>query len=1027
MIGPRLVLSSAHVVGAVGASATVFRPGRTGQFTGQVVWCGIPGGPDDAALVQIDDPQWTPLPGGVVVPGRSVTHRPGIACVCWGAPDLVQRPGRPVEVSQQAGTLNAGDRMVGDRYVMNLTTHPPEGSSPWGGLSGAALFCGDLLAGVIAVDPAGRRHAALEAVPAYLLLRDPGFAAVVTAHVGLSGVRCEAIELRDLVDAQSRAQSQAEFGSPAGLLPARRAVVPFRGREKLLAKLHEWTEAAGVLRLVHGPGGQGKTRLAYEFAEQLAGRGWAVVWLDPSRGPEELAVLAATVTPLLVVIDYAETRTGQLVALLETLTRRRHGSPVKVLLLARTAGGWWDQLAATNDVVRDAMDTAQVQVLPVLDDTASARAETYQAAVDAFAAALNRVPGLQDTPWATAASVLSARPPQMNDQRRTVLAVQMGALADLLDTAHPLSPSEAAGAGGGPRGPEDRVLDHERGYWQTTAQSQDLNLALATLIDVVAATVLLGPTTPEEVSDVLTRVPGMADQPSDRHEAVRGWLIHLYPAGEQGTFEGLQPDRLAERLIGRLTLDHSRANVVDALAPTVQPTEATRLLTVCTRAAAHAVFGESVSQAVTRWCTRHAEALLVPAIQVATQVEAPGPLVRAIDQEAGDTTAETDDLVKLRQALPRQSQILAETAVTLGQTLVARYRAIVAQDPASDRSDLAMGLNNLSVRLGELGRREEGLAAINEAVEVYRRLAEQRPDAFLPDLAMGLNNLSVDLGALGRQKEGLAAINEAVEVYRRLAEQRPDAFLPDLAMGLNNLSIPLGALGRQKEGLAAINEAVEVYRRLAEQRPDAFLPDLATSLNNLSSRLGELKRREEGLAAINEAVEIRRRLAEQRPDAFLPDLAAGLNNLSIRLGELGRWEEGLAAINEAVEVYRRLAEQRPEAFLPNLAMGLNNLSIRLGELERREEGLAAINEAVEIRRRLAEQRPDAFLPDLAAGLNNLSILLGELERREEGLAAINEAVGIRRRLAEQRPAVHTDDLDQSLRVVAWLQGDQGGT
>jgi hypothetical protein len=45
---------------------------------------------------------------------------------------------------------------------------------------------------------------------------------------------------------------------------------------------------------------------------------------------------------------------------------------------------------------------------------------------------------------------------------------------------------------------------------------------------------------------------------------------------------------------------------------------------------------------------------------------------------------------------------------------------------------------------------------------------------FLPDLAMSLNNLSIRLGALGRREQGLAAVEEAVEVYRRLAEQRRD-------------------------------------------------------------------------------------------------------------------------------------------------------------------------------------------------------------------------------------------------------------
>ena len=45
-----------------------------------------------------------------------------------------------------------------------------------------------------------------------------------------------------------------------------------------------------------------------------------------------------------------------------------------------------------------------------------------------------------------------------------------------------------------------------------------------------------------------------------------------------------------------------------------------------------------------------------------------------------------------------------------------------------------MALNNSSVYLGDLGRREEGLAAVEEAVSAYRQLAAAHPDALLPDL-----------------------------------------------------------------------------------------------------------------------------------------------------------------------------------------------------------------------------------------------------------------------------------------------------
>ena len=52
--------------------------------------------------------------------------------------------------------------------------------------------------------------------------------------------------------------------------------------------------------------------------------------------------------------------------------------------------------------------------------------------------------------------------------------------------------------------------------------------------------------------------------------------------------------------------------------------------------------------------------------------------------------------------------------------------------------DLAASLNNLAVRLGGLGRREEALAASQEATGLYRELAARWPDAYDQDLERSL-------------------------------------------------------------------------------------------------------------------------------------------------------------------------------------------------------------------------------------------------------------------------------------------------
>ncbi|MEU4690850.1 hypothetical protein [Actinoplanes sp. NPDC023714] len=109
--------------------------------------------------------------------------------------------------------------------------------------------------------------------------------------------------------------------------------------------------------------------------------------------------------------------------------------------------------------------------------------------------------------------------------------------------------------------------------------------------------------------------------------------------------------------------------------------------------------------------------------------------------------------------------------------------------------------DDLAVALSEVARSlphetdEQGTARGHDTVLL--------PDTTVDDRWPAFAGLSVRLGALGRRDEGLAASVEAVGVYRNLARARPDAFLPDLALSLNNLSIRLGELGRRDEGLAA--------------------------------------------------------------------------------------------------------------------------------------------------------------------------------------------------------------------------------
>ncbi|MFF9349469.1 tetratricopeptide repeat protein, partial [Streptomyces sp. NPDC014734] len=1021
-VGGDLVLTSAHVAGRAGEQAYVYRPGFAGVRGGPVVWCGTPGGRDDAALVLLGEgPPW-PSPR-MVRWGRMVTDRPGAACQTWGIPDVAQRHGQPTEAAQVAGRINPGSGFVGNQYVMDLRQHrpqwPQEGTSPWGGLSGAAVFCDRLLTGVVASDRAHSGGGQLNVVPAYVLHHDPTFRAALAEHGG-PAVGLEAVELQHLAEAPADRGRTGE-ASPAMLLQAGWQTVPFHGRDDLLTNLRTWCgqEDGSGAWLLHGPGGQGKTRLAHHLAGLLAADHWTVLWPRSDTDASELRELRHVAKPLLIILDYAETRTGQLTALIEAATDHPGGTPFKVLLLARTDGDWWTQAKHVTRLAEDYLNEAPSTLLEPLEQAPASRAQAYRSAARALASAL---PHMRD--WPAAANALPI--PRLDHYAfANALTLQMTALADLLDTAIADGDAAPAPAPAAERAHavEDRLLGHERRYWQNNAAACGLTPALssATLETALAAAHLMGAANRKQADLTWSRLPALADQPRDRRDQVTAWIAALYPPTSPGRPWGaFQPDRIAERHIGRVL--NTDPAIAEHLMCGADDAQTAQFLAVYSRAAAHPVFGGCLDTHLTHLCTHLPTELAPHLIIAAIQADRPQPLITALNAHATDPTAALGNLITLHDQFPLSSQRLSLTAAHLSQAITSRYRELAEANPDAHLADLASALNTLSNRLGDVGRRQEGLKAIEEAVRLYRELVKTNPDAHLPDLASALNNLSNRLGDVGRRQEGLKAIEEAVRLYRELAEANPDAHLADLASALNTLSIRLGDVGRRQEGLKAIEEAVRLYRELAEANPDAHLADLASALNNLAIDLGDAGRREKGQDAIGQAAR-----------THLTNLDSALKAVTNRLEDVKQRKKDLeGAIDRAVRIHvakplnafhdiakpLKAVTNRLEDFkrrkkdlegaidratrirAANITSALNALSSQLEAVGRRQDGLDVIEEAVCHYRELVKTNPDAHLPDLASALNTLSIRLGDVGRRQEGLEAIEEAVRLYRELVK---------------------------
>jgi len=846
------------------------------------------------------------------------------------------------------------------------------------------------------------------------------------------GARASALDFQDVLEPGT--SKPPANPSPSALLDARHGFVRFfePPRADVLKSLRTWCdeETPVSARLIHGVGGIGKTRLLIEWSERLSKEGWWTGFLLKSVDLTRFEELLSAAPRLLVVIDYAESRQS-LSALLQLVARRRntrHEGRLRLVLLARTAGEWWRELRASEGPVKDLLSDRPPLDLASLVAEGPERARIFEEALQQFA----RLRGVAPQQGI----------PKLEDRRyERILYVHMAALA----TVEGLSFTTDSLM--------DEILDHEERFWLTQATPRsdtERRLFKERMRGMVTALTLRGGVFGRrEAEALLSRVNGSPD------DSLLLFLRDLYPGNREGPgpayVSGLEPDLLGEAMalrtlrkqgdaagrllkqvfedaderairtgfevLGRLSVDHAEETGPwlaeplehDLTGRAVAALEAAKAVGLRT---AHASIGMCLASALERQGS----------FELATRLDAAGipnetVILREVDlwvagtllrhQPEDDAPATLLKRVRLINRLALQQRGVGKPEEALGSLMeaVRQCRKLEEARPGMASKELAGSLSNLGLTQSQLGKREEALSSLQESVAIRRTLAKEQPDALLLDLADGLSALSIAHSQLGNRAEALAATQEAVEYHRTLVKANPERFLPGLTGALMNQAVTQDNMGQREEALASAQEAVDHYRKLAKTRPDTFLPGLAASLNNLGVMLSGLERYEAALEQARESVAIRRKLAAVRPDTFLPDLARSLHNLSTRQRELKLRHEALASAQEAMSIRRKLAEVRPDAILPFLADSLVNLANRQRELGM-PEALATAQEAVELYRKLAKTRPKAFASYLPIGLNTLSEVQHGLGMKEEALASIQEALDSIWPLFSQLPSAH---------------------
>ena len=546
---------------------------------------------------------------------------------------------------------------------------------------------------------------------------------------------------------------------PSQLLLAQHQVVPFTVREDELIDLRTWRDEPGgpqaAARLLHAPGGQGKTRLALKLGAETSDdwRVWQATAHAAGRAARPVGWTRRSVGQrVLIIADYAERwPASALLALMRDLASRPC-ERLRVLLIARSAGNWW--VSIRHDLREMGYGVTVMPLGPLEAGAAGDRQRAYLAARDRFAETLGLAdPGVVEIP-------VDLDDPSFG----LTLTVHMAALAAV--DAHvtgrvPPSDPEALSA---------YLIDRERAHWEKLHTSGRVSVEAATMAQVVYTATLAGRLSYADGQSALERASVESGKPP-------GVLLkdHVlaYPASIAGGYlEPLYPDRLGEDFIALTTPGHRRPYQSDpwagtAIAGLLAPSEDSPPAVWTGH-----TFGVLIETA-RRW-SHIASGQLWPLLRAKPRLalEAGGTALAALSS-LPDIDMEV--LAAIEACMPDRHSDLDVGMAALAQRL-GQHRLASVRDPA----ERARIHNKVSRRMLHAGLHDQGIQPAKEAVRLYRELARRDPARYQEDLARELNTLGIHFDLTRQDDQALAATEEAADIFRKLVHDGRTGLEPTL-------------------------------------------------------------------------------------------------------------------------------------------------------------------------------------------------------------------------------------------------------
>ncbi|UCG76150.1 MAG: alpha/beta fold hydrolase [Gemmatimonadota bacterium] len=391
-----------------------------------------------------------------------------------------------------------------------------------------------------------------------------------------------------------------------------------------------------------------------------------------------------------------------------------------------------------------------------------------------------------------------------------------------------------------------------------------------------------------------------------------------------------------------------------------------------------------------------------------------------VARQIGDRAAERNALRSI--GLLRWHQERNEEAIALQEQALAIDREL------GDAENMMLELSNLGNLYKGIGRHDEALRFLEEAVQVRERYEGENTAVLDAKLSYVLHNIGNIYRALGDNQKALQYINraashargsltaiqrsyhlmalanirlqegrieETLELYREaVTVSRRAGSAEALAQGERVLGEVLIGLGRPKEAIPHLEEAATTFAQLRDREAEAVMWQAVAQAFEIEDRRAEAE-------AAWDRVRI---LGERYHDD--PRVLAALGGLA----RLARWtdpKQALRLYERAIPLAQRLGDRPAEASL------LNSLAILAWRRQEHDRALDSYRRALHIYKDLEDWVHAGLI------LNSLGVTLRDMGQVDEARANLEEALEVNRMTGERLLQAH------SLAVIGELAQEAG--